>query len=227
MNLKEEIQNKLKERARENIKVYNKRIIPSAYPFVGVAIPDIRKIAKEYKDRAQEAFEIIEPDSFESVLLKGFMLGYVDGDFERLWQGVKQYLGLCDNWAHIDCFFSGFRSCKKYTDKFDAEFRGFVADDRVFFRRAVAVFNMNFRLTDEHIEEALNTFYALKSGDYYVDMAIAWGLTTAFIKHYDRSCNFVRGHRFSDEIRKMTTAKCRDSFRLTDNQKEDIKELLK
>lgn len=221
-----EIQNELTQKAKENIKTYNKKIIASEYPFVGVSIPALRKLAREYRGRAEEVFFRLSPDSFESVLLKGLMLNYVKADFDKLWEMTAEYLGLCDNWAHIDCFFSGFVYGKKYNQEFNERFSRLTDSENVFIRRAVAVFNMDFRLTCDCINETLNTLYSIKSGDYYCDMAIAWALATAFAKHYETTTEFMKSHSFSPEIRKMTVGKCRDSFRLTQEQKIQVKRLM-
>lgn len=226
MNVTQEIRAEFALTATQKIKDYNKKIIPTRYAVEGVSVPLVRKIAKKYAKRAEEVFFKLEPYSFESVLLKGFMLNYVKVDFDKLWEMTAEYLALCDNWAHIDCFFSGFVYAKKFNEQFNERFKRLVCSDNIFIRRAVAVFNMYFRLTCECIDETLETMYSIKAGDYYCDMAIAWALATAFAKHYEITTEFMKTHIFSPEIEKMTAGKCRDSFRLSQEQKTHLKLLL-
>lgn len=193
---------------------------------MGVAVTELRKLAREYRDRAEEVFSLLLPNFFESVLFKGFMLNYVKADFSEIWKMTTEYLTLSDNWAHIDCFFAGNKSCKRYVAEFEAEFQKLVDCDGVFFRRAVAVFNLNFCLREGNIDKALRTLFSIRSGDYYCDMAIAWALSVAFVSDFEATLCFTEKHIFSDEIRKMTVAKCRDSFRLSDAQKSRIAESL-
>ena len=64
-----------------------------------------------------------------------------------------------------------------------------------------------------------------KVDKYYVNMAIAWLLCDMFIKDYDNTLNYVTSSKLSSTIINMTIRKCKDSFRLTDKEKEEISKI--
>ena len=63
--------------------------------------------------------------------------------------------------------------------------------------------------------------------DYYVDMAIAWGLSIAAVHFYDKVYAALKEGRFSDFVTRKAISKCRDSFRIPLERKRELKELLK
>ena len=60
----------------------------------------------------------------------------------------------------------------------------------------------------------------LSSSEYYVQMAQAWLIATAFAKHRDLTKKFMENDfSLPDEVRKMTVRKLCDSYRVSEEDK--------
>ena len=65
----------------------------------------------------------------------------------------------------------------------------------------------------------------VKSGEYYVDMMIAWYFATALAKQYDAAVKYLENHVLSEWVHNKTIQKARESFRVNDSHKEYLNTL--
>ncbi len=61
--------------------------------------------------------------------------------------------------------------------------------------------------------------------DYYVNMAIAWLLCEAFVKCRDKTMSFLKNKKISTFVLNKTISKCRDSKRVSTEDKLYLKTL--
>ncbi len=78
---------------------------------------------------------------------------------------------------------------------------------------------MDYFLDVEHIDFALDQLAGIPQGQYYVDMAVAWALSVALIKHYDRTEPLFRTPVFSKFVHNKAIQKARESFRIDHERK--------
>jgi 3-methyladenine DNA glycosylase AlkD len=65
----------------------------------------------------------------------------------------------------------------------------------------------------------------LRSGEYYVNMMIAWYFATALAKQYDAVIPYIAEHRLDPWTHNKTIRKAIESFRITPEQKAYLREL--
>ncbi|MBD5092478.1 MAG: DNA alkylation repair protein, partial [Clostridiales bacterium] len=63
--------------------------------------------------------------------------------------------------------------------------------------------------------------------DYYIKMAKAWYYSFAFIKHYGETLEYFKTAPIDAWIFKKSIQKSKESYRISQEQKEELKELLK
>ena len=220
----EEIRQELMNAAEPDFAAFSGKIIPTGYPMLGVRTPTVKKIAKQ----ASERYLDCEPEYYEELLVQGFALGRIANSADALFERLPQYLSRVDNWAAIDSPLSAMKALKKKSEREQCleYIEGYAGDGREYFARfgCVALFDY---LDGEHIDRTLELYNSVPSGRYYVDMAIAWGLSIAAIDHYDKVYAALEEGKFSEFITRKTVSKCRDSFRITPERKRQLKELIR
>lgn len=58
-------------------------------------------------------------------------------------------------------------------------------------------------------------------------MMLAWYFATTFAKQYDATIPYIENNRFSAWVHNKTIQKARESYRITDEQKDYLKSLKK
>ena len=66
---------------------------------------------------------------------------------------------------------------------------------------------------------------ALRSGEYYVNMMIAWYFATALAKQYDAAISFLENRRLDTWVHNKTIQKAVESYRVTDERKSYLRTL--
>ena len=85
---------------------------------------------------------------------------------------------------------------------------------------------MRYFLDGEYFDEKkLSDVAAVKSGEYYVNMMIAWYFATALAKRYDETFPYIKDNRLDKWFHNNTIQKASESFRVSDEQKEELRAL--
>lgn len=212
----------LRARADEKYREFTERLVRTKFPIIGVRMPVIRKLAVGF--RADEVDFSACPRSHEEVLLRGFILGktrYSEEFFAR----VVELLEYVDNWATCDSLCAALKQIKNRREEAWQTFSPFIHSDEVFKRRFFVVMLNDYYLDAEWMGRALDALAATKRGDYCGDMAVAWAYATAAAKDFYAAKTALS--KESGFVLKNSVAKARDSYRLTPEQKLELKSLIK
>lgn len=214
MNLRQEIF----ENQDTDYRIFHKKLIPTVDDdkFVGVRVPILRKIAKKaLKENADNNCEL-----YEEIMIYGFTLGLKKCSADEHMTDLKSFVPLIDNWAVCDCCCSSFKFCKKYQDEMYDFIKSYVLSEGEYEQRFAIVMLMNYYIDDEHIDEVVDILKNIKSDFYYVNMAVAWALSVAFVKYQNKVMPVLESKTLSTEINNMTIRKIKDSFRVDSNIKK-------
>ena len=183
--------------------VFQRRLTPTAYKIEGIRIPVLREIAKKAGDEGRAAIlKTTEFRSFEEVLVFGFVAGYIK-DADELKEKIDFMLPLFDNWAHVDTITSSLKTIKKFRAEFLEKYEPLKNSEAVFARRFLAVMLL----------------------DYYVDMAVAWGLSVLLVKHRNAAFSALAAGEFTPWITAKAAQKAIESYRVPDGDKRLLREL--
>lgn len=80
-------------------------------------------------------------------------------------------------------------------------------------------------LDDDFAPEYLQWVAQVESGEYYVQMMMAWYFATALAKHYDETLPLLTEKRLNPWVHNKTIQKAVESRRLTNEQKQYLKTL--
>ena len=93
-------------------------------------------------------------------------------------------------------------------------------------------YNTNYLLLDyyidrEHLRLIFDYIKKEESKEYYVQMAISWLLSVMYVKYTNETYDFLKDSKLDDFVVRKTVSKVQDSFRVSKEDKERIKTILK
>ena len=205
---------------------FQSKLIPTIpmETIIGVRIPTIRKLAKEYgKDpECVEFLKQLPHIYYDENILHALLVAEIK-DYEVCVKEVERFLPYVDNWAVCDIFSP--KVFRKNKDKLIDKIREWTASGHPYTCR----FGMEMLMThfqDEDFRvEYLEIPAAVHSEEYYVNMMIAWFYATALAKQWDAAVGYIEKKCLDPWTHNKTIQKARESYRITREQKEYLKTL--
>lgn len=201
---------------------FHSRLVPNIERerIIGVRIPVLRKISKKV---ANDKYKLSNY-YYEKIMVKGMIIGYEKCSIEKHLSDLKDFVPLIDNWAVCDCCCSTY----KFTQKNMTDVWNFILpylSGSEYEIRFAVVMMMDYFLTDDYIDEVLEKLIFLKSDEYYVNMAVAWALSVAFVKFEEKVYKIIEENRLSAWVHNKTIQKICESNRVDKNTKDALKQL--
>ena len=192
--------------------------------FIGVRVPEVRKLAKSYsKDpECQEFLKELPHQYYDENMLHGLVLSEMK-DYDDCIRAVDLFLPYVDNWAVCDIMSP--KVFKKHKEQLLEKIREWAASDLVYTCRFGLEMLMSHFLDEDYAPEYLEIPAGVRSEEYYVNMMIAWFFATALAKQWDTTIPYIEGNRLDTWVHNKTIQKARESYRITEEQKEYLKGL--
>ncbi len=205
---------------------FNAKLIPNIdkETVIGVRTPQLKVLAKAlYKSGEHTPFLRYLPHQyFEENQLHAFILSQIP-DFETAVLELERFLPYVDNWATCDQLVlkAIAKRPERMLDKIDL----WLASDRVYTVRFAIGLLMRYFLDGRFSAEYLEKVAAVRSEEYYINMMIAWYFATVLAKQYDAALPYFQENRLSQWTHNKAIQKARESYRVTDAHKAELKEL--
>lgn len=215
-----EILEKLNASADEKYCAFNRKIVNTQYPMLGVRAPLLQELAKKIAAEPCDFFDTFPQDTYEAVLLYGLALAKSKMPLDQKLAYFDALMTRFDNWAHVDMTVGAFTELKKERSR-DAFLKRYekLKEGSTFEKRTLAVFLMDYCMTEALLPRVFALYKELQGDEYYVNMAVAWGLSVALVKFFDISLAALCSGDFIDDVVFKAAQKGRDSRRLTPEQK--------
>lgn len=205
---------------------FQSKLIPTipVETIIGVRIPTIRKLAKEYGKNPEsvEFLKQLPHTYYDENILHALLVADIK-DYEVCVKEVERFLPYVDNWAVCDIFSP--KVFRKNKDKLIDKIREWTASDHPYTCRFGMEMLMTHFLDEDFREEYLEIPAAVHSGKYYVNMMIAWFYATALAKQWDAAIGYIEKKCLDPWTHNKTIQKARESYRITREQKEYLKTL--
>ena len=122
---------------------------------------------------------------------------------------------------------------KRIMDKNDPRFMSpeqkqivdLILSNNEFTRRVCIVILLNYYIDDEHIDICLNAIKDLNDDSFYVNMAISWHISLSFIRFRSKTLTLLKSKVLPVFVQNKAISKIRDSYRVTEKDKELVKNL--
>lgn len=226
MTEREALLSELDRLSEEKFRVFNEKIIhTSGYKVIGVRMPQLKAIAKEHKADYKEIFEM-PYDSFEEIIIKGAALGFANAPLAEKEPYIIRYAEMIDNWSECDCFCSCIKVKKGEENDLRRLAESLMHRKEEFVSR-VGIVLMFSKFSDEQtVGHTLRIYDGLPYGEYYRDMAVAWGISVYCVKYPEIIAEYLERSPISLTVKLMAAQKIRDSRRISDEDKRNITDIV-
>jgi 3-methyladenine DNA glycosylase AlkD len=212
MNLREELYKNQDLKYKE----FTSKLIPNIdnNKIIGVRIPTVRKIAKQaFKENANNLCEL-----YEEQIVFGFTIAMKKCNVESHISDLKSFVKLIDNWSTCDLCASSF----KFVNEQKEDYFDFIIsylNKSEFETRFAIVMLMNYYFDDEYIDRVIDVLKSITSDYYYVNMALAWALSSAFVKYEDKVTKLLKSKTLSKDVQNKTIQKIKESYKVSNDTK--------
>ncbi|MDE5792216.1 MAG: DNA alkylation repair protein [Oscillospiraceae bacterium] len=205
---------------------FNAKLIPNIDKdsIIGVRTPELRKFAKELakSEKVSAFFKALPHQYFEENQLHAFLISEMK-DYDKAIAELTRFLPYVDNWATCDQLRP--KIFRKYSDRLIEEVRKWIVSDKMYTIRFGIGMLMRWYLDEYFKLEYLNLVAEVQSEEYYVNMMRAWYFATALAKQYDAAVRIIEENQLDTWTHNKTIQKARESYRISDEQKEYLKTL--
>ena len=222
----EDIVTQLTNLAKDNDQyaAFNKRIVNTKMPVIGVRVPDLRRLARELAPgmSAADISELLtaQNESFDYVLLCGLLITHARLDDQTAVSLTKQYLPHVDSWAHIDIFVE---KKLRFVGEIWWDFALECLRSEAGFTVRYGIISLMTNFLDEvHIDQVFAALRGIKHDGYYVKMALAWLYATAAVNFFELTLAELENGHIDAWTRNKSYQKMRESRRFTLEEQEII-----
>lgn len=205
------------------------KILNTKQKVIAVAMALIRKTAhKIFKNGYEEFLKLslkndYKTEFYEETLIQGLVIAEIKNLDEQK-QYFEKWICKIDNWSTCDTVVSTMKGLKKSNNKqsFFDYYLNLCFSENEFVSRFGIVALMACFLEDEFIDEILKMCVSVLSDAYYVNMALAWLLSFAFMKFKEKTYELFERRELSKFVQNKAISKCRDSFQVSKEDKENL-----
>ena len=200
------------------------KIINSDKYVISVSTAILKNIAKHllktnYIDYLNECtFE-----TYEDTLIYGLVVAGIK-DADLMIKYLDIYIAHIGSWAECDTVVSAMKHFHKSNYKYDYfdHFYSMCFDTQEYVARFGIVTLMVHYLEAEYIDRVLYMCENVTTHYYYIDMAIAWLISFAFMKFKDKTYVLLSKRTLTPFIQNKSICKCRDSYQVSLLDKENL-----
>ncbi|RKV97718.1 MAG: DNA alkylation repair protein [Candidatus Saccharimonas sp.] len=210
----------------ETYAAFNRRIVNTKMPVIGVRVPDLRRLAKELAGEmsAADISRLLATPSnlYEYVLLCGLLINRARISDEEAIRLTRQYLPRVDSWAHIDIFVEKKR---RFAGEVWWDFALECLQNEAEFTVRYSVISLMTNFLDEaHIDQVFAALRNVKHDGYYVKMALAWLYATAAVHFFELTLAELENEHIDAWTRNKAYQKMRESRRFTPEEQRIIRQ---
>lgn len=220
-----ELKTYLRSIANEKYKNFSKSLVPGDFEMLGVNIPTLKKIGREiYRGDYESFLSTDDSGIFELAFLKGQVIANIkDPDEYEKW--FLWYIPSITNWSLCDSFIAASKVIKKDEERFFKIAEELIKQDAEFKNRVGFVILLDYFVDDNHKARILKLLEGYASDRYYANMALAWLLSELYVKYPEETFEFLINGGMSEEVMKYTVRKIKDSYRVSQENKDKLKRL--
>lgn len=224
----EDIRKKLFEMQDLKYREFHSSLCPNVDKIIGVRIPQLRMMAKEIATSdCKDFLENVQDEYYEELVLQGLVIGYAKISIEETFEYLQKFVPKINSWAVCDTTCSNLKITKKHMQEMWNFLGQYINSDKEYEIRFALVMYLNYFLADEYIDEILQKIDKIKNKDYYVQMAIAWLVSFAYIKQREKTEKFLLQNNLDEFTQNKSIQKICESYRVSNEEKEKLRKYKK
>ena len=211
----------LEDNLDEKYREFHKRLLKNDnIRVLGVRVPILRKIAKQFKDDIDSLMSF--PDEYyEVTFIK--LTAVSNLKYEEFVKYVDLCVSLIDNWATCDCFTP--KCIEKHRQDFLPYIKKYLSINSEFYQRFALTTLLHFYVEEEFLDIIFDAIIRVNTAYYYVHMAAAWLTAEVLIKYFNNGVKFLQSEILDIKTHNKAIQKANESFRLSNEQKNFLKEI--
>ena len=186
---------------------------------LGVRSPKLLEIAKyAIKDNSYIDFINEKHKYHEENIIHMYILSLIK-DKEFVHKELDRIVPKIDNWAFCDSL-NKLKIIDKNREYFYDLIEKYKKSNKEFEIRFVIIMLLSHYICDNYIDDIFKIIEEVNNSYYYTKMAIAWLLCELMIKYRDKLLNYLKESNLDDFTINKGIQKMRESFRVSDSDKE-------
>lgn len=208
---------------------FHSSLLPGVENIIGVRMPMLRKLAKEILKGDWQNYldaENSKPGKFyEEDIIQALLIGTGKISWQERQAYIRTFVPKISNWAVCDLFCGTLKEAQKYQQEYWQLLIPYLASGNAYELRFVSVMLLSYFTNDTYAKDALKILQSIKHEDYYVKMGVAWAISIFYIKQPQLTLNLLQDNALDDFTHNKAIQKIRESFRVSDEEKEMLKAL--
>ncbi|MDE5678306.1 DNA alkylation repair protein [Phocaeicola sp.] len=213
--------------ANKGNKKFTETLHPGIDHILGIRIPNLRKLAAQIaKDDWQGYLQTTDTYYMEERMLQGMVIEQLKmDDVEAYLSLVKRFVQVINSWSVCDTFdFCGKqRFVNKNKERVWLFLEERMSSDKEYEIRFGVVMAMAHYIDEAYIDRILQWMDRIDHEGYYVKMAVAWALSTCYIKFPQQTLAYLRQNHLDVFTYNKALQKIVESFRVSPDDKEMIR----
>ncbi len=210
----------------EKYKEFHSKLIPNIdrEKIIGIRMPVLKKFVNDNSQRILNSgfLNALPHEYYEENNIHIMLINKIK-DFGDCINALNSFLPFMDNWATCDikrpsCF-------NKNKEALEAEIDLWLKSSHTYTVRYAIGTLMSIYLKEDFKKSQAEKIAAIKSGEYYINMMIAWYFATALAIRWDDIIGFLENRRLPVWVHNKTIQKSVESYRITNEQKAYLKML--
>ena len=162
-------------------------------------------------------------NTYEETIIYGLIVAGLK-DIDLMVKYLNIYVTHIGSWAECDTIVSAMKHFHKYNNKvkYFNHFYNMCFDTREYVARFGIVVLMVHYLEEEYLDSVLSMCENVTTHYYYIDMAIAWLISFAFMKFKDKTYALLNKRTLTPFIQNKSICKCRDSYQIDPQDKLNL-----
>ena len=197
---------------------WEQNILNTTLPCIAVPSNVINNIVKQiYKGNYIDFINGFTPVNYSEVAIVGKLICKIP-NFNLMVEYLNKYLESAECWATIDLL--KFKVTPINAENFFNLAVNYSLSSKPFIRRACVIILFNFINLPNYNNNIYNLLKTFKNEtEYYVNMAISWLTCEYFIKNRKFAIEILNSNILNDFTQNKAISKCRDSFRVSVDDK--------
>ena len=220
------IRERLLELQDENYGDFQSKLIPGLprEQIIGIRMPVMRKLAKELvkEEEATMFFKQLPHTYYDENVLHALLIMQMK-DYDTCIEALEAFLPYIDNWAVCDCLSP--KVLGKHKKELLEKIKVWIPSEHTYICRFGIGMLMRWFLDEDFQPEYLTMPASVRSEEYYVKMMVAWFFATALAKQWDATISYLEHPCLDAWTHNKAIQKARESYRITEQQKEYLKTL--
>lgn len=209
--------------SEEPFAVFQRRLIPGE-KILGVRTPLLRAAAKRIAKGDWRAFlEEARDDTLEEVMVQGLVVGFAKMEYGEALRRAAAFVPKIKSWASCDICGSSFKFLTKNREQSFAFLCGYLGSSGEFAVRFGVTLLMEYFADEEYLDRLFTALDGVRHEGYYVKMAMAWAVSTCYVKHPRRTLQYLQNCRLDCWTYNKALQKITESYRVDETEKAKIR----